>query len=341
MIDKSKRMATAKKCGSVTVIHYTGGPDCLWLNMYLDEERGQMTCDSAIGFYAYHWGTHRTDDERFIAFCCRWMQNEEWLLRKCIAEQPAAHLVFDCTQTEKNLRESFADESEEQREMLEEALEEAAGWSYNSDFWVTAFQIAADRIGLELPEEWAGNVAEDYTPWQKRFAEICREVIVPKLKELVKTPEEIKIALACCSRDECKWESHECPYVDESSCTSIIARNALAHINELEARTSLNTLRDAIYEDAVAHGLWEDEDGIDWYQESHSMIECEVDELYDAIEDRVNGHGDEHFTEELADVIIMSMSVAGKLGIDIDAAVRRKMEINKARPWKHGKDEKK
>ena len=104
---------------------------------------------------------------------------------------------------------------------------------------------------------------------------------------------------------------------------------------------TLNTLRDAIYEDAVAHGLWEDEDGIDWYQESHSMIECEVDELYDAIEDRVNGHGDEHFTEALADVIIASLSVAGRLGIDIDAAVRRKMEINKGRPWKHGKDEKK
>ena len=41
---------------------------------------------------------------------------------------------------------------------------------------------------------------------------------------------------------------------------------------------------------------------------------------------------------QLADVIIMSLSVAGKLGIDIDAAVRRKMEINRARPWKHGKE---
>ena len=113
---------------------------------------------------------------------------------------------------------------------------------------------------------------------------------------------------------------------------------ALAMQRIMQAKeTTLNTLRDAIYEDAVAHVLWEDEDGIDWYQESHSMIECEVDELYDAIEDRVNGHGDEHFTEELADVIIMSMSVAGKLGIDIDAAIRRKMEINKGRPWKHGK----
>lgn len=100
---------------------------------------------------------------------------------------------------------------------------------------------------------------------------------------------------------------------------------------------SLNTLRDAIYEDAVEHGLWEEHDNIWWPQECHSLIENEADELYDTIEDWVNGHGNERFTEELADVIIMSMSVAGKLGIDIDAAIRRKMEINKGRPWKHGK----
>ena len=47
---------------------------------------------------------------------------------------------------------------------------------------------------------------------------------------------------------------------------------------------------------------------------------------------------EEEYVEELADVIIASLSVAGKLGIDIDAAVKRKMEINKARPWKHGKE---
>ena len=46
----------------------------------------------------------------------------------------------------------------------------------------------------------------------------------------------------------------------------------------------------------------------------------------------------DEYAEELADVIIASLSVAGKLGIDIDAAVRRKMEINKARPWKHGEE---
>ena len=59
---------------------------------------------------------------------------------------------------------------------------------------------------------------------------------------------------------------------------------------------------------------------------------CEVDELDAASDDG------EKYAEELSDVIIAALSVAGKLGIDIDAAVRRKMEINKARPWKHGKE---
>ena len=156
----------------------------------------------------------------------------------------------------------------------------------------------------------------------------------------MKTPDEIKNGLERCKDDRCICD--ECEFSDGNvkKWRSLMG-DALSYIEQLEERDSLNTLRDAIYEDAVEHGLWEDEDGIDWYQESHSMIECEVDELYDAIEDRVNGHGDEHFTEELADVIIMSMSVAGKLGIDIDAAVRRKMEINKGRPWNHGKEENK
>ena len=116
--------------------------------------------------------------------------------------------------------------------------------------------------------------------------------------------------------------------------------------------TTLNDMRDAIYEDAVAHGLWESADynvlcGIEVWKrvgdlfdpdeamrgQAMQIIRSEVDELDAASDDG------EKYAEELADVIISSLSVAGKLGIDIDAAVRRKMEINKARPWKHGKDE--
>lgn len=102
---------------------------------------------------------------------------------------------------------------------------------------------------------------------------------------------------------------------------------------------TLNTLRDAIYEDAVAHGLWDDEED---YMPTDCVyfIKDEVNELdcaaIDWEDDIINDNS--AFCDELADVIIMCLSVAGKLGIDIDDAVKRKMEINKRRTWKHGKE---
>ena len=109
---------------------------------------------------------------------------------------------------------------------------------------------------------------------------------------------------------------------------------------EGEPTLTLNTLRDEIYQDAVAHGLWEN---WDFPSDCAWLISQEASELCDAgteWEDDGWYDGEENatFSEELADVIIMSMSVAGKLGIDIDAAIRRKMEINKGRSWKHGKE---
>ena len=106
--------------------------------------------------------------------------------------------------------------------------------------------------------------------------------------------------------------------------------------------TTLNTLRDAIYEDAVAHGLWEDDED---YMPTDCVffIKDEVCELDCAAMDWEDDvcNDNSAFCDELSDVIIMCLSVAGYLGIDIDAAVRRKMEINRVRPWKHRKDEKK
>ncbi len=114
---------------------------------------------------------------------------------------------------------------------------------------------------------------------------------------------------------------------------------------------TLNTLRDAIYEDAVKHGLWESTDytvkccmeestrcGFPFDRDANlrawaaQVVHREANELEQAEE------ADE-YAEELADVIIASMSVAGYLGIDIDAEVRRKMQKNKERTWKHGKGE--
>ena len=156
----------------------------------------------------------------------------------------------------------------------------------------------------------------------------------------MKTPEEIKNSLRICST----WETNceECHYKTMKkaiSCSAEMKRDSLTYIEQLEKRASLNTLRDAIYEDAVAHGLWDDEED---YMPTDCMyfIKDEVSELDCAAMDWEDDvcNDNSAFCEELADVIIASLSVAGNLGIDIDAAVRRKMEINKGRPWKHGKE---
>lgn len=88
---------------------------------------------------------------------------------------------------------------------------------------------------------------------------------------------------------------------------------------------NLNSFRNLVYNDAVNHGLWT---GQETMGEIVDLIRDEVRELECAVTR-------ENFTEELADVIIMSLSVAGHLGIDIDAEVRKKIEINRERPWRH------
>lgn len=105
---------------------------------------------------------------------------------------------------------------------------------------------------------------------------------------------------------------------------------------------SLNELRDEVYEDAVKHGLYDDKlynrthpFGLMWVCRNLALrIKSELRELIEATYQQTI----EHFTEELADIIILCLSVAGHLGIDIDAAVRRKIAYNKTRPWKHGKE---
>ena len=159
----------------------------------------------------------------------------------------------------------------------------------------------------------------------------------------MKTPEEIKKikeGLKSCSSDECHGDHGDCPYKNNVFCMMTMAGEAMAYIEQLEERISLNSMRDAIYEDAVAHGLWDDDEDY-MPTDCVDFIRDEVIELEDTAmnwEDDVC-NDNSAFCEELADVIIMSLSVAGKLGIDIDAAVRRKMEINRARPWKHGKED--
>lgn len=114
-----------------------------------------------------------------------------------------------------------------------------------------------------------------------------------------------------------------------------VARSALNN-PEITPTLSLNTLRDEIYQDAVAHGLW---DWAEAYKHMPDLRDSSVDLIRGEVcELEIECGSEERYAEELADVIIVSLSVAGKLGIDIDAAIRRKMEINKNRSYKHEND---
>ena len=126
----------------------------------------------------------------------------------------------------------------------------------------------------------------------------------------------------------------------------VLPAECVDEMNGSGEELSLNTLRDEIYKDAVAHGLWEEAE-LDvndecvrrgWEWEENLLRSACAQKIWDeAVELDEAWKSREHYSEELADVIIMSMSIAGKLGIDIDAEIRRKMEINRGRPWKHGK----
>lgn len=185
MIDKSLRKATAQRYENLIVVRMTGGGDCLWLNMYLDEATGQMTCDSDIGSYAYHWGRHTDERQNWVDFCCEWLSCEEWLLRKCCGERNAEK-EFDCDATIGDLRLRLMEGKEEDEDAqweVERLLEAAGDYDERREF-ATALNVAAEMRSFDLPDEWWNCLVERYTPWQKRFAEICREVIVPAIREM-------------------------------------------------------------------------------------------------------------------------------------------------------------
>lgn len=63
-----------------------------------------------------------------------------------------------------------------------------------------------------------------------------------------------------------------------------------------------------------------------------ALIHSEVSEATEAVrnKDRAN------FEEELADVLIRVLDLSGGLGIDMDAAVAAKLDVNRKRGYKHG-----
>lgn len=64
-----------------------------------------------------------------------------------------------------------------------------------------------------------------------------------------------------------------------------------------------------------------------------ALVHSEVSEMVEAAR-----KGDfEGFQEEMADVFIRLLDLAGGMGIDIENAIGEKMSKNEARPFRHGK----
>lgn len=83
----------------------------------------------------------------------------------------------------------------------------------------------------------------------------------------------------------------------------------------------------------------------EWVIASMALLHSEVSEAVEEIrnpnqpltEDRLRSDGKpEGLPSELADVIIRACDIAETLGIDLDAAVKRKMAFNLTRPSRHG-----
>lgn len=93
---------------------------------------------------------------------------------------------------------------------------------------------------------------------------------------------------------------------------------------------TLSELSEFCHGVAKEKGFWDKERNIG---EALMLIVTEIAEAMEAhrIEDDAN------FKEELADTFIRLLDLCGGLNIDIEAEIEQKMQINKKRPYKHGK----
>lgn len=95
---------------------------------------------------------------------------------------------------------------------------------------------------------------------------------------------------------------------------------------------TLNEWSKECHTTAREHGFWENL--TDLIIPTKLMLI--VSELGEAMEAH-RGNNRENFEEEIADTFIRLFDLCGWLEIDIEKAVRDKMEINSKRPYKHGK----
>lgn len=106
---------------------------------------------------------------------------------------------------------------------------------------------------------------------------------------------------------------------------------------------NLNTLRDQVHGLAKSKG-WHDDtmSVIDYMAKATANLHGETSELWEAARrGELNKQCDKAcaltcIEEELADIIIRALDTAGRMGVDIEAAVSAKHFYNATRPHRHG-----
>lgn len=111
-------------------------------------------------------------------------------------------------------------------------------------------------------------------------------------------------------------------------------------INEKHFIEDLNEFAYDCHELAIANGFWEDDNPNKG--EKIALIHSEVSEVLEAVrKPKAFGHLSPEFSleeEELADIIIRVLDYAQGFELDVTAAMVRKHEFNRNRPYKHGKE---
>lgn len=118
-------------------------------------------------------------------------------------------------------------------------------------------------------------------------------------------------------------------------------------VNWAALRHELGAVQRDVYNNAVEHGFWDEPiaGGSEWTDIAlkASLVMCEGAELIEALRDpdplgpckKIPALN--KVEEEIADIIIRSLDIAERLGIDVGMSIRLKHEHNKGRPPKHGK----
>jgi NTP pyrophosphatase (non-canonical NTP hydrolase) len=104
---------------------------------------------------------------------------------------------------------------------------------------------------------------------------------------------------------------------------------------------TLNELATQIHEINVAHGWDFDAESDTEFATKIALVHAELSEALeerrDHAPDRVENGKPEGVGPELADVLIRTLHLMHKLGVDIDETVSLKVQFNRTRTFRHGR----